>query len=77
MQGPDIEKLFDRLNVMNAEQRNLLPCLGEGRGEILPAGIRIFHLLLKLLGQEKLMISNTGLLEGILLSSLPERHPSC
>jgi exopolyphosphatase/guanosine-5'-triphosphate,3'-diphosphate pyrophosphatase len=65
-----IEKLWNKLVVMPADKRNALPCLGEGRGEILPAGIRIYHILLKLLQQDRMRVSDTGLLEGILLSSL-------
>jgi exopolyphosphatase/guanosine-5'-triphosphate,3'-diphosphate pyrophosphatase len=66
-----IEKLWDKLLALPAHKRNTLPCLSEGRGEILPAGIRIYHVLLKFLQQDRMMVSDTGLLEGILLSSLP------
>jgi exopolyphosphatase / guanosine-5'-triphosphate,3'-diphosphate pyrophosphatase len=72
LQGPDIEKLFERLIAMAAEKRNKLPCLGEERGEILPAGMRIYCILLKLLRQNRMQISDTGLLEGILLSSISD-----
>jgi exopolyphosphatase/guanosine-5'-triphosphate,3'-diphosphate pyrophosphatase len=71
LQNTSIEKLWDNLRVLPADKRNALPCLGEGRGEILPAGIRIYHVLLKLLQQDRMRVSDTGLLEGILLSSLP------
>ena len=67
-----IKKLWDDLIAIPAEKRNALPCLGEGRGEILPAGMRIYHVLLKLLHQDRMRVSDTGLLEGILLSSLPQ-----
>jgi exopolyphosphatase/guanosine-5'-triphosphate,3'-diphosphate pyrophosphatase len=70
LQLSEIEELFDQLIVLDAEKRNQLPCLGDGRGEILPAGIRIFHILLKLLRQNGMRVSDTGLLEGILLSSI-------
>jgi len=65
-----LERLWRRLIVLTADERNKLPCLGDGRGEILPAGIRIYLVLLRLLQQERLRVSDTGLLEGILLSSL-------
>ena len=71
LQNTTIEKLWNRLITLSPDNRNALPCLGEGRGEILPAGIRIYHLLLKLLQQDRMMVSDSGLLEGILLSSLP------
>ena len=71
LQNTAIEKLWNRLITLPPDKRNALPCLGEGRGEILPAGIRIYHLLLKLLRQDRMTVSDSGLLEGILLSSLP------
>jgi exopolyphosphatase/guanosine-5'-triphosphate,3'-diphosphate pyrophosphatase len=71
LQNTSIEKLWNRLITLPPDKRNTLPCLGEGRGEILPAGVRIYHLLLKLLQQDRMMVSDSGLLEGILLSSLP------
>ena len=70
LQSASIKKLWDKLIALPAHKRNALPCLGEGRGEIMPAGIRIYHVLLQLLEQEEMMVSDTGLLEGILLSSL-------
>jgi len=70
LQSTAIEELWAKLTALPAEKRNELPCLGEGRGEILPAGIRILQILLKLLHQDRMQISDTGLLEGILLSSI-------
>jgi exopolyphosphatase/guanosine-5'-triphosphate,3'-diphosphate pyrophosphatase len=70
LQSASIKKLWDKLIALPNHKRNALPCLGEGRGEIMPAGIRIYHVLLQLLEQEEMMVSDTGLLEGILLSSL-------
>jgi len=72
LQYDAIEKLWNKLIGLSVEDRNALPGLGEGRGEILPAGIRIYLILLKLLQQETMRVSDTGLLEGILLSSLPD-----
>jgi exopolyphosphatase/guanosine-5'-triphosphate,3'-diphosphate pyrophosphatase len=71
LQNIAVEKLWNKLLTLPADRRNALPCLGEGRGEILPAGIRIYYVLLQLLQQDRIRISDTGLLEGILLSSLP------
>jgi exopolyphosphatase/guanosine-5'-triphosphate,3'-diphosphate pyrophosphatase len=70
LQNKAVEKLWHQLIRLPPAERNELPCLGQGRGEILPAGIRIYHVLLKLLQQDGLRVSDTGLLEGILLSSL-------
>ena len=63
-------KLWDGMIVLPADMRNNLPCLGEGRGEILPAGIRIYLVLLRLLKRDRVRVSDTGLLEGLLLSCL-------
>lgn len=73
LQNTAIEKLWHTLAYLPADKRNTLPCLGEGRGEILPAGVRMYHMLLKLLQQDQLRASDTGLLEGILLSGLHNR----
>jgi exopolyphosphatase/guanosine-5'-triphosphate,3'-diphosphate pyrophosphatase len=72
LQLMNIEKLWSKLIVLPADKRNALPCLGEGRGEILPAGIRIYQVLMKLVEHDRIKISDTGLLEGILLSSIPD-----
>jgi len=65
-----IERLWNKLVNLSSDMRSTLPCLGEGRGEILPAGIRIYFILLKILRQDRMMVSDAGLLEGIMLSSL-------
>ena len=65
-----LEELWNKLIVLPADKRNALPCLGEGRGELLLAGVRIYQVLLKLMGQDRMRVSDTGLLEGILLSSI-------
>ena len=67
-----LEGLWNRLKVLPANKRNELPCLGEGRGEILPAGLRIYQVLLKLMQRDRMRVSDTGLLEGILLSSISD-----
>ncbi|MDX1776178.1 MAG: hypothetical protein R3297_06325 [Desulfobulbales bacterium] len=75
LEKTSINRLWRKLTALPAAARNSLPCLGNGRGEILPAGIRIYFMLLKLLQQDRMRISDSGLLEGIMLSSLP-RQPS-
>jgi exopolyphosphatase/guanosine-5'-triphosphate,3'-diphosphate pyrophosphatase len=65
-----MEQLWRTLGALKVAERNALPCLGERRGEILPAGIRVYLALLRLLRQEKMQVSDTGLLEGIMRSSL-------
>jgi exopolyphosphatase/guanosine-5'-triphosphate,3'-diphosphate pyrophosphatase len=70
LEVPVIAQLWKTLAELTAAERNALPCLGEGRGEILPAGIRVYLALLRLLQQERMRVSDTGLLEGIMRSSL-------
>jgi len=72
LQQKSIEEVWNKLIGLPADKRNALPCLGEGRGEILPAGIRIYQVLLKLMQQDRMRVSDTGLLEGILLSSIAD-----
>jgi exopolyphosphatase/guanosine-5'-triphosphate,3'-diphosphate pyrophosphatase len=71
-----LAELWQRLAILSAAERNLLPGLQDGRGEILLAGIRIYQVLLELLDLQQLKVSDAGLLEGILLSGLPnvDRH---
>jgi exopolyphosphatase/guanosine-5'-triphosphate,3'-diphosphate pyrophosphatase len=71
LQTEGIDLLWNRLCTLSVHKRNALPGLGEGRGEILPAGMRIYQALLKLLGVEHMGVSDAGLLEGITLSSTP------
>ena len=72
LQRNNIEEVWNKLIGLPADKRNALPCLGDGRGEILPAGIRIYQVLLKLMQQDRMRVSDTGLLEGILLSSIAD-----
>jgi exopolyphosphatase/guanosine-5'-triphosphate,3'-diphosphate pyrophosphatase len=65
-----ITRLWEKLAGLSAEERDLLPGLAEGRGEILPAGIRIYRILLELLAAHQMTVSDNGLLEGILLNGI-------
>ena len=64
-----INELFERLVLLTPEERNFLPGLEEGRGDIIVAGAAIYQEILAITksGQE-MIISDAGLLEGILLS---------
>lgn len=68
--GSRLAGLWQRLVTFTGAERNLLPGLQDGRGEILLAGIRIYQVLLELLNVHQMTISDAGLLEGILLSRL-------
>ena len=72
----NLAQLWNSLTAMPAAERNKLPCLGDGRGEILPAGLRIYQKLLEFLHQDRVQVSDTGLLEGILLSLITGITPA-
>ncbi|MCF6289646.1 MAG: Ppx/GppA family phosphatase [Desulfobacterales bacterium] len=61
--------LWQRLAGLTVAERCRLPLLGPGRGDIILAGARIYQRLLTRLGVTAMMVSDAGLLEGILLSS--------
>lgn len=65
-----VHGMIATLASMDREGRNRLPGMAEGRGEIALAGILIYEHLLVRATQETLTVSDAGLLEGILLSSL-------
>lgn len=60
--------LCDRLRALSPAGRADLPLLGHGRGEIIVAGAMIHEALMRLLDGAGVVISDAGLLEGILLS---------
>ena len=51
-------------------ERSRLPGLDQRRGEIILAGACVYQALVKLLNARQMMISDAGLLEGILLSQV-------
>ncbi|OQX07017.1 MAG: hypothetical protein BWK76_25430 [Desulfobulbaceae bacterium A2] len=65
----DLAAMEQRLGQLSPAKRNKIPCLGDRRGEILPAGIRIFHSLLNVLGIPALTICESGFLEGALFAA--------
>jgi exopolyphosphatase/guanosine-5'-triphosphate,3'-diphosphate pyrophosphatase len=69
-----MKELWNKLIKLPPDKRNELPCLGQGRGEILPAGIRMYLVIMQLMQQDRMRVSDAGLLEGILLSILPENN---
>jgi exopolyphosphatase/guanosine-5'-triphosphate,3'-diphosphate pyrophosphatase len=70
-----LDRLWLRLAALPVLERNRLPGLESGRGEILLAGIKIFQILLEELGGEAMQISDAGLLEGLVLSSIEKGTP--
>lgn len=66
-----INELFGRLKHLTPSERNVLPGLEEGRGDIILAGAAIYQEILNSFGgSQEMLVSDAGLLEGILLSGL-------
>jgi exopolyphosphatase/guanosine-5'-triphosphate,3'-diphosphate pyrophosphatase len=73
LQSGRIDSLWDKLSMLSVSERNRIPGLEDSRGEILPAGIRIYQVLLEVLGLKHMSVSDAGLLEGITISAV-SRH---
>ncbi|MEN8136213.1 MAG: hypothetical protein ABFS18_11860 [Thermodesulfobacteriota bacterium] len=67
-----IGKISADLTKMSAAARNFLPGLEKGRGNILLAGLEIYQEILATIEVDGMIISDSGLLEGIMLSCLEQ-----
>ncbi|MEA3548902.1 MAG: Ppx/GppA phosphatase family protein [Thermodesulfobacteriota bacterium] len=67
----ELDRLQTMLGHLSTDQRNDLPGLDHGRGEIIVGGALIYNELLDLVHADQILISDGGLLEGIVLSLLP------
>lgn len=65
---PALHRLVAWLAALSPVERSALPGLTEGRGEIIVAGAVILEELQQALASPPLLVSDAGLLEGILLS---------
>lgn len=63
-----LDNLVARMTALSPEERKGLPGLAEGRGEIIVAGAVVLQELQLSLSCPSLLVSDAGLLEGILLS---------
>jgi exopolyphosphatase/guanosine-5'-triphosphate,3'-diphosphate pyrophosphatase len=63
-----LHTLYERLLPLTAAERELLPGVEKGRGDLIVHGAAIVLTLMNLLGKCELRVSDFGLLEGILLS---------
>ncbi len=62
---PAVERLLGRLGRLTVAEREALPCVEPGRGDLLIAGIAIVLAVLARLSGESLIVSDRGLREGI------------
>lgn len=65
-----LARLWENLSSLSGPERIRLSGLGPERADIILAGLKIYQVFLELTGQERLFVSDTGLLEGILLSCM-------
>lgn len=65
---PRIEGLLARLTPMSVAEREALPGMEKGRGDLIVPGLTIVSVLLRRLGKTWLTVSDFGLLEGVLLT---------
>ena len=63
-----LHRLVADLSALSPGERNGLPGLGDGRGEIIVAGAMVLQEVQQALASPDLLVSDGGLLEGILLS---------
>ena len=63
-----LRQVVGRVSRLSVDQRNRLPGLDRGRGEIILAGLKIYEVILLAGGFGEILISDTGLLEGLLLA---------
>jgi exopolyphosphatase/guanosine-5'-triphosphate,3'-diphosphate pyrophosphatase len=65
-----IESLFEQLIKIPSTERNCFNGLEKGREIVIIPGISILTSIMNLIGSEKLTVSDSGLLEGILLDKI-------
>ncbi len=65
----EVEGLFDRLKKQTMKERLQEAALEEGREDLIIAGALIVLLVMKAFGFKEMLVSDAGLLEGIMLDS--------
>ena len=75
---PALEKIYFALRSIPVEERRKVPGLEKGREDLIITGVVVALSLLEVFGLERLMVVDSGLLEGVLLDgisrlSTPER----
>lgn len=71
-----ISTIINRLASINTEERDKLPGLEKGRGQILLAGAMIIQSFLQISGNTAITVSDHGLLEGIFYSMQKTNQPN-
>jgi len=73
--GNDIDALRELLGEMPAARRRAVPGIGSDRTDVVLAGITVFSELLRAVKAERIVVSGTGIREGIALESLGVKLP--
>jgi len=71
----DIAALRELLGEMPAARRRAVPGIGSDRADVVLAGILVFAELLRAVEAERIVVSGTGIREGIALESLDVKLP--
>jgi exopolyphosphatase/guanosine-5'-triphosphate,3'-diphosphate pyrophosphatase len=66
----DVERVLERLAAMTNAERAALPQMTPGRGEVIVAGAAILVEILRGLGVERALVSETDILDGLVLDLL-------
>lgn len=64
----EINAYYDRLNQLTLDERKALPGLQPERADIIVKGILIIKCLVELFGRQEVMVSDSDLLEGLILT---------
>jgi len=70
-----LDTWYRRLTPLSAAERESLPGMEKGRGDLIMAGLEILLSLLQGLDRHRLVISDFGILEGLLLSLQNRTNP--
>jgi len=71
----DIDALRELLGEMPTARRRAVPGIGNDRSDVVLAGIVVFSELLRAVNAERIVVSGTGIREGIALESLAVKLP--
>ncbi|MEA2084294.1 MAG: hypothetical protein U9O82_08655 [Thermodesulfobacteriota bacterium] len=64
-----LERIINEISLLSPGERNFLPGLDKGRGDIILAGAMIYKVLLEMNDVHHITVSDAGLLEGIVYSA--------
>ncbi|HTT15424.1 MAG TPA: Ppx/GppA phosphatase family protein [Thermoplasmata archaeon] len=72
----EIEALAELLGEMSAEKRRAIPGIGGDRADVVLAGIVVLEELLRATSAERIVVSGTGIREGIALEAIGAKLPA-